>query len=83
MEEMLMMPRIGDQSVLDRAVKHTRDENITLPRFAEMASPSGISEARQAALSDVPMDEPHPLNLFRINWFNDHQGKSLLNQQRI
>ena len=77
MSDMLMLPEIHDQAVLKRALDHARSENIVLPTFAEMASPSSISAVSADDLSAVPVDEPHPLNLFRINWFNDHDGNQV------
>ena len=80
MTEMLMLPEIFDQNVLNRALDHARKENILLPTFAEMASPNTVSAVSPEDLSGVPVDEPHPLNLFRINWYNDHDGKSVQDQ---
>jgi len=80
MSEMLMLPEIFDQNVLNRALEHAHKENIILPTFAEMASPGDMSAVSRKDLSGVPVDEPHPLNLFRINWYNDHTGNAVQNQ---
>lgn len=80
MSEMLMMPTIYDQDTLNRAQDHARKQNIVLPTFAEMACPFGVSSKKRIAMASVPIDEPHPLNLFRINWYNMHCGRGVLEQ---
>ena len=44
---------------------------IALPTFAQLADPSLIPAAVRAALAAVGPDEPPPLNLFRVHWYND------------
>ncbi|MGH1543837.1 MAG: pyridoxal-phosphate dependent enzyme [Arenicella sp.] len=78
MSEMLMKPEVRNQTVLDLALEHARKHNIVLPTFAELASPHGVSKDITEKLKQIPDDEPHPLNLFRINWFNAHEGNESL-----
>ena len=80
MSDMLMTPDVHDKSILDRAQRHARAQNIVLPTFAQLASPHDLPEETHRALADIPADEPHPLNLFRINWFNAHGGSGLVEQ---
>jgi cysteine synthase len=61
---------VVDRSVLDRAVDRFREARIPLPTFGELADPDTIPERFRAALAGVGPDEPHPLNLFRVHWFN-------------
>jgi len=56
---------------LERAVGRFRDAGIALPRFAELADPSLVPEGIRTRLASVGPDDPDPLNLFRVNWFND------------
>ncbi len=71
------MPTLGlerhviDDAVYARTVARFRDAGIILPTFAELSSPAAISEKIRAALAGVKPDERHPLNLFRVHWFND------------
>jgi cysteine synthase len=71
------MPALGledhvvDQGTLDRTVGRFRDAGIVLPSFAELAEPQRIPQRIQRALADVPPDEAHPLNLFRVHWHNN------------
>ena len=62
---------VVDQGILDRAVERFRRDRIALPTFRELADPSTIPEPILASLGDVGADEPHPLNLFRVHWYND------------
>ena len=70
------MPALGledhivDQGVFDRTVGRFRDAEIVLPTFAELAEPGRIPHRIRRALADVPPDEAHPLNLFRVHWHN-------------
>jgi cysteine synthase len=43
---------------------------VTLPTFAELADPRTIAPAVKDALRRVDPDTPHPLNLFRVHWYN-------------
>jgi hypothetical protein len=62
---------ITDRAVYARTVEHLRRAKVVLPTFAQLADPSLIPASITAALADIDPDAPHPLNLFRIHWFND------------
>ena len=68
---------VVDQGVLDRAVERFRRDRIPLPTFRELADPSTVPAPLLAALEGVGSDEPHPLNLFRVHWYNgaDRRGR--------
>jgi cysteine synthase len=71
------MKRLGierhvvDQSVYNNSVARFRDAAIVLPTFAQLADPSTIPAAIQERLAAIDPDAPHPLNLFRVHWYND------------
>jgi len=71
------MPSLGlvdhlvDRGVYDRTVERFRQARIVLPTFAELAQPTLIPPAITKALGGVKPDNAHPLNLFRVNWYND------------
>ena len=71
---MLMSHQVQDQDVYQRAVAHARSKKIVLPTFAQLASPKTIPAHIQNALNDVSVNEPDPLNLFRIHWYNAIEG---------
>jgi cysteine synthase A len=70
------MPNLGledhivDRGVYDRTVQRFRDAQVLLPTFAELAEPHRIPGAVRQALGAVKADEAHPLNLFRVHWYN-------------
>uniref|UniRef100_A0A832I3J9 Pyridoxal-phosphate dependent enzyme n=1 Tax=Eiseniibacteriota bacterium TaxID=2212470 RepID=A0A832I3J9_UNCEI len=66
---------LADPGVLDRAVARCREQRILLPTFAELADPSRIPPRVWAELAAVGADAPHPLNLFRVHWWNDAARK--------
>jgi len=66
-----MMPDIGDRVAYDRAVARLREARIRLPLFGELADPTRVAPAMHAALGAVDPDAAHPLNLFRVHWYND------------
>jgi cysteine synthase len=62
---------IADEAVYARTAARFGELGIVLPTFAELADPSRVPAAVRAALAGVKPDEPHPLNLFRVHWYND------------
>ncbi len=66
--------RIIDRETHNATVKRFRDQKILLPTFAQLAHPDTIPGAVQAALDGVDPGAAHPLNLFRVHWFNDSAG---------
>jgi cysteine synthase A len=62
---------VVDGDILERTVDRFRDARIVLPTFAQLAEPSLVPAAIREALAGVGPDEAHPLNLFRVNWYND------------
>jgi cysteine synthase A len=62
---------VVDRTVYHRTVGRFREAGIRLPTFAELAEPARIPTAVRQALAGVKPDEAHPLNLFRVHWYND------------
>jgi cysteine synthase len=62
---------IVDRGVYDRTVSRFREAKIVLPTFGELADPTTIDPEIRGSLRDVDPDSAHPLNLFRVNWYND------------
>jgi len=59
-----------DADVYERTVGRFREAGIVLPTFAELADPTAVPEKIKVALGSVGPDEAHPLNLFRVHWYN-------------
>lgn len=68
---------IVDSKVLANTVARFREAKITLPTFAELADPQRIPARVRDALANVGPDEPHPLNLFRVHWYNAQNRRDL------
>jgi cysteine synthase len=65
-----LFSEVVDEEALDNAVSRFRDRNILVPTFAEMADPSLAPASVTRALGDVGPDDPDPLNLWRVHWYN-------------
>jgi cysteine synthase len=71
------MARLGlEQTVVDkdtyeRTVKRFREAGVVLPTLGQLKDPGTIPAAIRAKLPSVDPDAAHPLNLFRVHWFND------------
>jgi len=63
--------RVEDAKLRDRALARLKHLGVRLPTFAELAQPDRMAKAVRTALADIAPDEPHPLNLQRVHWFND------------
>ncbi len=60
-----------DRDTYRRTVERFGRAGTVLPTFGELADPSKIPDRVHRALAGVQPDEPHPLNLFRVHWYND------------
>jgi cysteine synthase len=65
-----LLQTVIDSDSYARSVERFRDEQILLPTFAQLADPSTIPEAITDVLNGIDKDEAHPLNLFRVHWYN-------------
>lgn len=64
--------KIKNEIFLQRTIQRCKEKNIVLPKFSELKDPETISPEIKEKQKLIGMDEVHPLNLFRINWQNDH-----------
>ncbi|HSL65727.1 MAG TPA: pyridoxal-phosphate dependent enzyme, partial [Gaiellaceae bacterium] len=69
-------PGLVDEQALAHAAARLREAGVALPTFAQLADPELIPAAIRRRLEEVDPDEAHPLNLFRVHWFNadDRRG---------
>jgi cysteine synthase len=61
-----------DRSVYERALGRFKEASVALPTFAELSDPAKVPDRVRTALAGVGADETHPLNLFRVHWYNGH-----------
>jgi cysteine synthase len=69
---------VVDTDVLARTVERLGVGRVALPTFGQLADPRLIPTSVQAALGGIGPDEAHPLNLFRLHWFNGPDRSELL-----
>ena len=67
---------VVNEEVLNQTVARFKDRNIQLPSLTELSDPSTISDEVKKQLLDVDPSVAHPLNLYRINWYNDPESRS-------
>ena len=72
LERFGLLQTVVNEDNYERSVKRFQEENILLPTFAELADPTKISDSVKAALSKIDPNDAHPLNLFRVHWYNEY-----------
>ena len=65
-----LLQSVVDNDSYKRSLQRFREANILLPTFAQLADPSTIPPEIRSALNGVGRNEAHPLNLFRVHWYN-------------
>jgi len=68
---------VVDATVYEHAVTRFKDAGGLLPTLGQLRNPATIPDAVRVRLKDVSPDSPHPLNLFRVHWFNDEARTGL------
>ncbi|HUK65422.1 MAG TPA: pyridoxal-phosphate dependent enzyme [Anaeromyxobacteraceae bacterium] len=68
---------IVDAEVYERTLARFREAGVLLPTFAELREPQRLPPKLRSRLPEVDPDAPHPLNLFRVHWFNDATRRGL------
>ncbi|KKQ78687.1 MAG: Cysteine synthase [Candidatus Daviesbacteria bacterium GW2011_GWF2_38_6] len=66
---------VVNKTILGKTAKRFKERKIQLPTFEELSNPSKIPADIVKKLQKVDANEAHPLNLYRINWYNDPNGK--------
>lgn len=62
---------------LDNATQRLREKNVLLPQLSELWAPEKIPTTVSAELANIDPDEPHPLNLWRLHWYNDEKRRGI------
>ena len=57
-----------------RAVALLKDKGVRLPTFAELAEPARVPTGIRARARRRRPRDAHPLNLYRVHWFNDRSA---------
>lgn len=73
---------IVDRNVYERTVARFKEAKIVLPTIAELSDPTTISPEIKAQLASIDPDSAHPLNLFRVHWYNDDARRHVVDVPR-
>ncbi len=67
---------VADPDVHERTVNRFREAGIALPTFEQLTEPGKIPARIRDELAGIDPDDAHPLNLFRVHWYNaaDRRG---------
>jgi len=65
-----LLQSVIDKDNYERSVSRFRDAGILLPTFSQLSDPSSIPEEILQKLEDIDPNAAHPLNLFRVHWYN-------------
>ncbi|MFV2039704.1 MAG: pyridoxal-phosphate dependent enzyme [Acidimicrobiales bacterium] len=65
-----LLQSIVDPDSYARSVERFREAQILLPTLSQLADPTTIPAAIQEALGGIDRNDAHPLNLFRVHWYN-------------
>jgi len=68
---------IVDSAVRDRNINRLRERGTVLPTFSELADPATITAGIKEDLIAVDPDASHPLNLFRVHWYNSRRDRAI------
>jgi len=68
---------VVDTKVYERTLARFREASVLLPTLSQLRDPSTIPAAIRGRLEAVDPDAAHPLNLFRVHWFNDASRRGL------
>lgn len=68
---------VVDGEVYARTVKRFKEAGVVLPTLSQLRDPATIPAGVRARLPEVDPDTAHPLNLFRVHWFNDASRRGI------
>jgi cysteine synthase len=68
---------VVNPAVRNRNLERLRESGTLLPTFSELADPATIPAGIQRDLAAVDPDAPHPLNLFRVHWYNSRRQRAI------
>ncbi len=69
-----LLQTIVDPQSYQRSIQRFREANILLPTFSQLANPATIPTEIQSALNNIDRNTAHPLNLFRVHWYNSWEN---------
>lgn len=70
-------PSVANLKIRERAVAHLKRAGVLLPTFGQLARPNTIPQPVWNAATKMDPDQPDPLNLFRVHWYNSADRRGL------
>ena len=67
---------VVNKSIMGKTAKRFKERGIRLLTFEELSEPSKIPGDIIKKLQKIGPNDAHPLNLYRINWYNDPDTRS-------
>ena len=67
-----------NESIISKTSKYFKGRGINLPKISELVDPHTINPEIINKLKSIDKNEANPLNLFRVNWFNNRDHSSFL-----
>ena len=67
-----------NESIINKTSEYFKKNGVVLPTVSELCNPHSIDEEIKNKLKSIDKNEIHPLNLFRVHWYNnlDHSSFS-------
>ena len=75
MKRIPLSSNVVDASVRERNIERLRKTGVVLPSFSELTEPASIPESIKSELAAIDPQAPHPLNLFRVHWYNSSRDR--------
>jgi cysteine synthase A len=73
MKRLPLTTTVVDPGIRERNIERLRATGVALPKFSELADPETIPGEIREQLRSVDPDAAHPLNLYRVHWYNDRR----------
>ena len=67
-----------NESIVSKTSKYFKGRGINLPKISELVDPHTIEPEIINKLKSIDKNEANPLNLFRVNWFNNRDHSNFL-----
>ena len=68
-----------NESVVNKTSEYFKKRGVKLPKISELQNPNLIDEKIQAKIKNVDKNAIDPLNLYRVNWFNNRNHTNFKN----
>ena len=67
-----------NESIVAKTSKYFKSREISLPKISELVNPHTIDPEITKRLKSIDKNAVNPLNLYRVNWFNNRDHSNFL-----